>query len=35
MTHATVAALQLAFTPDRDENIALVADHVRKAAARG
>ncbi len=35
MTHATVAALQLAFTEDRDANIALVADHARKAAARG
>ncbi|MPT48450.1 MAG: N-carbamoylputrescine amidase [Sphingobium sp.] len=31
----TVAALQLAFTDDRTDNIALVADHVRKAAARG
>ena len=35
MTIVTVAALQLAFTADRDDNIALVADHVRKAAARG
>jgi len=31
----TVAALQLAFTEDRDANIALVAVHIRKAAARG
>ncbi len=31
----TVAALQLAFSDDIDANIALVADHARKAAARG
>jgi N-carbamoylputrescine amidase len=31
----TVAALQLAFTADEAANIALVEDHVRKAAARG
>lgn len=35
MTAITVAALQLAFGEDRDANIALVAEHVRKAAARG
>ena len=35
MTHATVAALQLAFTDDIDANIALVESHVRKAAVRG
>ncbi|MEZ5656260.1 MAG: N-carbamoylputrescine amidase [Sphingobium sp.] len=35
MSKATVAALQLAFSNDRAENIALVAEHVRKAAARG
>lgn len=35
MTQATVAALQLAFSDNRDDNIALVSDHVRKAAARG
>jgi len=35
MTHVTVAALQLAFTDDRNTNIALVEEHVRKAAARG
>lgn len=35
MTKVTVAALQLAFTDDIDENIALVETHVRKAAARG
>ncbi|MCB2013368.1 MAG: N-carbamoylputrescine amidase [Sphingobium sp.] len=35
MTHATVAALQLAFTEDRDDNIELVTEHIRKAAARG
>ncbi|WP_336963182.1 N-carbamoylputrescine amidase [Sphingobium aquiterrae] len=35
MTHVTVAALQLAFSDDIGENIALVATHVRKAAARG
>lgn len=35
MTHVTVAALQLAFTDNREDNIALVVDHVRKAAARG
>lgn len=31
----TVAALQLAFSDDEADNIALVEDHVRKAAARG
>ncbi|AUW58505.1 N-carbamoylputrescine amidase [Sphingobium sp. SCG-1] len=35
MTKVTVAALQLAFTDDIDENIARVETHVRKAAARG
>lgn len=35
MTKVTVAALQLAFSDDRADNIALVADHVRKAAMRG
>jgi N-carbamoylputrescine amidase len=35
MTKVTVAALQLAFSQDRDDNIAMVADHVVKAAARG
>ncbi|CAN5119316.1 N-carbamoylputrescine amidase [soil metagenome] len=35
MTKVTVAALQLAFTDDIAENIALVETHVRKAAARG
>jgi N-carbamoylputrescine amidase len=30
-----VAALQLAFSDDEDDNIALVAEHVTKAAARG
>ncbi|MHA6766622.1 N-carbamoylputrescine amidase [Sphingobium ummariense] len=35
MTKVTVAALQLAFSDDRTDNIALVADHVTKAAARG
>jgi N-carbamoylputrescine amidase len=35
MTKVTVAALQLAFSGDMGENIALVEAHVRKAAARG
>ena len=35
MTQVTVAALQLAFGTDMADNIALVAEHVRKAAARG
>ena len=35
MTKVTVAALQLAFTDDMSENIARVATHVAKAAARG
>lgn len=35
MTRVTVAALQLAFSDDMADNIALVADHVAKAAARG
>lgn len=35
MTKVTVAALQLAFTDDEADNIALVVDHVTKAAARG
>jgi N-carbamoylputrescine amidase len=35
MTHVTVAALQLAFSDDMAENIALVESHVRKAAVRG
>jgi len=35
MTKATVAALQLSFTDNRDANIALVTEHTRKAAARG
>jgi len=35
MTKLTVAALQLTFSDDEAENIALVADHVAKAAARG
>eukprot|EP00456_Euglypha_rotunda_P052463 TRINITY_DN42273_c0_g1_i3.p2 TRINITY_DN42273_c0_g1~~TRINITY_DN42273_c0_g1_i3.p2 ORF type:complete len:141 (+),score=51.26 TRINITY_DN42273_c0_g1_i3:90-512(+) len=35
MTRVTVAALQLAFSDDRADNIAKVADHVRKAAMRG
>lgn len=35
MSQVTVAALQLAFGADRDENIAFVADAVRMAAARG
>ncbi|WP_294131334.1 N-carbamoylputrescine amidase [Sphingobium sp.] len=35
MTKVTVAALQLAFTDDMAENIARVATHVTKAAARG
>jgi N-carbamoylputrescine amidase len=34
-TKVTVAALQLAFSDDEAANIALVEDHVRKAAARG
>jgi N-carbamoylputrescine amidase len=35
MTKVTVAALQLAFSDDVDDNVAMVADHVVKAAARG
>ena len=35
MAKVTVASLQLAFTDDEADNIAHVADHVRKAAARG
>ena len=35
MSKVTVAALQLAFSEDEAANIALVADQVRKAAARG
>jgi N-carbamoylputrescine amidase len=35
MTNLTVAALQLPFSDDEAANIALVASHVRKAAARG
>ncbi|MEO8723669.1 MAG: N-carbamoylputrescine amidase [Sphingobium sp.] len=35
MTKATVAVLQLAFLDDMTANIALVSNHVRKAAARG
>lgn len=35
MTRITVAALQLAFSNDMADNIAMVADHVAKAAARG
>jgi N-carbamoylputrescine amidase len=35
MSKVTVAALQLAFTADEAENIALVEEHVAKAAARG
>jgi N-carbamoylputrescine amidase len=35
MTQVTVAALQLAFSDDEADNIALVEEHVRKAAARG
>ena len=35
MTKVTVAALQLAFSQDMGNNIAMVADHVVKAAARG
>jgi N-carbamoylputrescine amidase len=35
MTKVTVAALQLSFTDDIDENIARVETHLRKAAARG
>ncbi len=35
MTKVTVAALQLAFSEDVDNNVAMVADHVVKAAARG
>jgi len=35
MTEITVAALQLAFTPDTPANIARVADMVREAAGRG
>ncbi|MET0360989.1 MAG: N-carbamoylputrescine amidase [Sphingobium sp.] len=34
-TKVTVAALQLAFSDDEADNIALVEDHVRMAAARG
>lgn len=34
-TKVTVAALQLAFSEDEADNIALVEDHVRKAAIRG
>ena len=35
MTKLTVAALQLAFTEDRDANIAAVSDLVREAAGKG
>ncbi|MBU0555666.1 MAG: N-carbamoylputrescine amidase [Alphaproteobacteria bacterium] len=35
MSHVTVAALQLAFSDDEAANIALVEEHVTKAAARG
>ena len=35
MTRVTVAALQLAFSEDVDDNVAMVSDHVVKAAARG
>ena len=35
MTKVTVAALQLAFSKDVDDNVAMVSDHVVKAAARG
>jgi len=35
MTKITVAALQLAFSDDRADNIEMVAGHVVKAAARG
>ncbi|MCW2391192.1 N-carbamoylputrescine amidase [Sphingobium sp. B1D7B] len=35
MSHLTVAALQLAFSDDEAANIALVEEHVAKAAARG
>ncbi|GLV25225.1 N-carbamoylputrescine amidase [Sphingobium sp. Cam5-1] len=35
MTKVTVAALQLAFSEDLDDNVAMVSDHVVKAAARG
>jgi N-carbamoylputrescine amidase len=35
MTRITVAALQLAFTEDREENIAHVAELVREAAGKG
>ncbi|MCW2361369.1 MULTISPECIES: N-carbamoylputrescine amidase [Sphingobium] len=35
MSKVTVAALQLAFSDDEADNIALVEDHVNKAAARG
>src|SRR3546814_6815360 len=35
MTQVTVAALQLAFSNDMDENIAAVSAQVRQAAARG
>lgn len=35
MTKVTVAALQLAFSDDMADNIALVSEHVRMAAARG
>ncbi|MFN3800018.1 MAG: N-carbamoylputrescine amidase, partial [Sphingobium yanoikuyae] len=31
MTRVTVAALQLAFSDDMADNIAMVADHVTKA----
>ena len=35
MTKVTVAALQLAFSEDVGDNVAMVSDHVVKAAARG
>src|SRR3546814_16752811 len=35
MTQVAVAALQLAFSNDMDENIAAVSAQVRQAAARG
>src|SRR4051812_29533359 len=35
MTKLSVAALQLAFTDDTDENIAAVTELVREAAAKG
>ena len=35
MTKLTVAALQLAFTEDRDANIRAVGELVREAAAKG